>query len=357
MPQAWAHPRSAVIDGNIYLCTGYGGTGDPQDWDTHPLLAVYDPTTDTWTTRAELPFGRNDSETAVVDGRMYVMGGANAELFGRINGSPVRIPDVIVYDPATDTWTDAPPMTMPRRGHRACSVDGTIYVIGGTVGQPPTGAVSSLVEVYDVTPATNAAWPEPADGAIHNGMWAVLLWHSGIYADLHEVYLNDNFDDVNNGYDRAFSVIQSDNTLIVGLPGYPYPEGLVPGTTYYWRIDEVNDTDPNSPWIGPVWSFSIPPRTAYNPDPADGAESVDLNKVLSWTAGFDAALHTVYFGDNFDDVTNATGGSRQLPTTYHPGTLESGKTYFWRIDESASARLEVHKGDVWSFTTSFDGSN
>jgi hypothetical protein len=37
---------------------------------------------------------------------------------------------------------------------------------------------------------------------------------------------------------------------------------LVPGTTYYWRIDEVNDNEPNSPWIGPVWSFSIPPRTA-----------------------------------------------------------------------------------------------
>ncbi|HUV63700.1 MAG TPA: hypothetical protein VMW24_07365 [Sedimentisphaerales bacterium] len=40
------------------------------------------------------------------------------------------------------------------------------------------------------------------------------------------------------------------------MPGGPYPSGLVAGTTYYWRIDEVNDADPNSPWKGPVWSFS-----------------------------------------------------------------------------------------------------
>jgi hypothetical protein len=67
----------------------------------------------------------------------------------------------------------------------------------------------------------------------------------------------------------------------LGLPGDPYPTGLIPGTTYYWRIDEVNTADPNSPWKGPIWSFSIPPRTGYNPIPADGAESVALNSKLT----------------------------------------------------------------------------
>jgi hypothetical protein len=137
--------------------------------------------------------------------------------------------------------------------------------------------------------------------------------------------------------------------MVVGFPGFAFPDGLVPGTTYYWRIDEVNDTEPNSPWVGPVWSFSIPPTTAYAPDPADGAESVDLNVELSWTAGFGSKLHYVYFGDNFDDVSNAAGALPLGTVTFDPGPLELSKTYYWRVDESDI--LETYKGSVWSFTT------
>ncbi|MHC4587449.1 MAG: hypothetical protein ACYS3N_23230, partial [Planctomycetota bacterium] len=130
---------------------------------------------------------------------------------------------------------------------------------------------------------------------------------------------------------------------------FDYPDGLVPGTTYYWRIDEVNDIEPNSPWKGNVWSFSIPPKTAYFPIPADGADSIDVDVELTWTEGFGAKLHTIYFGDNFDEVNNATGGQSQGTAIYTPGPLELAKTYYWRIDEFDIA--ETHKGDVWSFTT------
>ncbi|HUT46178.1 MAG TPA: hypothetical protein VMX36_07810, partial [Sedimentisphaerales bacterium] len=119
--------------------------------------------------------------------------------------------------------------------------------------------------------------------------------------------------------------------------------------TYYWRIDGVNDTNPNSPLKGDVWSFTIVPKTAYSPNPAEGAEFVDLNVELSWTAGFGARLHTVYFGDDFDDVSNATGGTSSGLTTYTPGPLELAKTYYWRVDEFDSDA--TYKGDVWSFTT------
>jgi len=137
---------------------------------------------------------------------------------------------------------------------------------------------------------------------------------------------------------------------VAGFPGFAYPEGLVPGTTYYWRIDEINEADPNSPWKGDVWSFSIPPKTAYNPDPADGAEFVTPDNVtLSWTVGFGAKLHTVYFGDDFDTVANATVGIPSGTTTYSPGPLDLEKVYYWRIDEFDG--LATYKGDVWNFTT------
>jgi hypothetical protein len=143
-----------------------------------------------------------------------------------------------------------------------------------------------------------ALGPDPADGAIIEQAWATLSWSPGDFAVSHDVYFSDNFNDVNDGTGDAFRGNQILTYFVVGFPGFPYPDGLVPGTTYYWRIDEVNDEDPNSPWKGDVWSLSIAPKTAYNPDPSDGAEFVDPAVTLSWTAGFGAKLHTVYLDDN-----------------------------------------------------------
>jgi len=195
------------------------------------------------------------------------------------------------------------------------------------------------------------AWgPNPADGSLYPDTWVNLSWSAGGFAVSHDAYFGDNFDDVNNGAEGTFVGNQAGTFIVVGFPGFPYPEGLVPGTTYYWRIDEVNEAEPNSPWKGDVWSFSIPPKTAYNPDPADGAESVALDVKLGWTPGFRAKLHTVYFGDNFDNVSNAAGGLPQGVATYTPrGPLKLAKTYYWRVDEFDA--IATYKGQVWSFTT------
>jgi len=192
----------------------------------------------------------------------------------------------------------------------------------------------------------------PANGTVNPTTWVELSWKPGPTAVSHDVYIGDNFDDVNSGAAQTFRGNQALTNLYVGLglPGDPYPGGLVPGTTYYWRIDEVNTTDPNSPWKGSIWSFSIPPRTAYGPNPADAAESVALNARLTWTAGFGAKLHTVYFGENFDSVSSAVSGGALVGTTaYSPTSMKAGKVYYWRVDETDPPN--VHKGQVWSFTT------
>ncbi|MBN1804076.1 MAG: LamG domain-containing protein [Sedimentisphaerales bacterium] len=200
------------------------------------------------------------------------------------------------------------------------------------------------------------AWgPVPQDGAMHFDTWANLSWSPGGYAASHDIYIGDNFEDVDAGADSTFQGNQTDTFLVVGFPGFAFPDGLVPGTTYYWRVDEINDDEPNSPWKGDIWSFSIPPKTAYFPDPADGAESVSVTDRLSWTPGFGAKLHTVYFGETFEEVDNATGGHVQGPTTYNPGTLKMAKTYYWRVDEFDIT--ETHKGNIWSFTTEGAVSN
>jgi hypothetical protein len=203
-----------------------------------------------------------------------------------------------------------------------------------------------------------ASAPNPPDGSIHTETWATLSWRAGDFAVSHNVYLGDRFEDVNAGTGDTFRVNlpQTSTSFFVGLglPGDPYPAGLIPGTTYYWRIDEVNDADPNSPWKGPVWSFFIPPRTAYNANPADGAKFVPTDVKLGWTAGFGAKLHYIYFGENLETVSNATVGTPTGTTTFTPaGPLQLDKKYYWRVDEFDGGA--THKGGVWSFTTAGTG--
>ena len=191
---------------------------------------------------------------------------------------------------------------------------------------------------------------DPAAGTLLEATWVTLTWRAGDLAISHDVYLSDSLDDVNAGAEAAFQGNQAATMLIAGFAGFPYPDGLEPGTTYYWRIDEVNPDEPNSPWRGDIWRFSIPPKTAYFPDPIDGAQFVDLDASLSWTPGFGSKLHTVYLGDSFEDVNNATGGAPVGTATYTPAApLEPEKVYYWRVDEFDVAA--THKGDIWAFTT------
>ncbi len=198
------------------------------------------------------------------------------------------------------------------------------------------------------------AWgPTPADGTLHPDTWVSLGWLPGPFAASHDVYFGNDPEQVRAGTGDTFRGNQSTTMFVLGLPGFPYPEGLVPGTTYYWRVDEANTLSPSSPWKGDVWSFTVPSKKAYKPAPADGAKFVAADATFTWTAGFGAKVHTVYFGVDPNTVANATGGSPQAASTFVPGPLEPGKVYYWRVDEFDGTL--THQGDVWSFTTATPG--
>jgi parallel beta-helix repeat protein len=85
------------------------------------------------------------------------------------------------------------------------------------------------------------------------------------------------------------------------------------------------------------------PGQAGNPNPADGETSVDPNADLSWSAGYRAASHDVYFG-----TTEPPPFIRnQTATTFEPGTMDSSTVYYWRIDEVNSGGRTT--GEVWTF--------
>jgi len=218
--------------------------------------------------------------------------------------------------------------------------NGTVYLDDITIGATPGFA--------------QAAAPNPKNGATLDDTWVSLNWRPGDSAVSSDLYVGTNFDDVNDGAADAFVGNTTNDYQIIGFPGYLFPDGLQPGTTYYWRVDGINDADPDSPWKGNIWSFWVPSKAAYEPIPPDGMRFVETDAGLTWTAGENAALHTVYFGTNADEVTNATsGGTNQGATTFDPGSLELETTYYWRVDEHAG--LVETRGKVWSFTTKREG--
>ncbi|MEJ2704702.1 MAG: LamG domain-containing protein, partial [Sedimentisphaerales bacterium] len=135
----------------------------------------------------------------------------------------------------------------------------------------------------------------------------------------------------------------------MGFPGFPAPDGLVPGATYYWRVNEVNETHPDSPWRGDVWSFWIPPLIAYEPIPADGEGAEPTDVILSWSPGMSTIMSAVYFGTDADQIANAAGGPPHAGTTYDPGPLAPATSYYWRVDTFNGSTWLT--GDVWTFAT------
>jgi hypothetical protein len=89
----------------------------------------------------------------------------------------------------------------------------------------------------------------------------------------------------------------------------------------------------------------LPLFKASEPNPADGAVSVNITADLSWTAGHDALSHDVYFG------TGSTPPfiGNQTSQTFNPGTMAYSTKYYWRIDEVNDS--DKTAGDIWTFTT------
>ena len=116
----------------------------------------------------------------------------------------------------------------------------------------------------------------------------------------------------------------------------------------------------NSNWKGilpqfglsEVQFFSLPVQ-AREPNPASGATEVALDLDLAWRAGREAAMHDVYFSDDWQAVVDGNVPVITVTETSHgPLALDLGKTYYWRVDEVNDAETPSSwQGDIWGFTT------
>jgi hypothetical protein len=176
-------------------------------------------------------------------------------------------------------------------------------------------------EFVGATPylAKKAYAASPADGEMNVNQKAVLTWSPGVNAASHEVYFGSEQEAVRNADKNSPQYKGS-----VQLGSESYDPGEMPwNTTYYWRVDEVNDAEPNSPWMGSVWSFTtanfliVDDFEAYNDlNPDDPASNRIFN---AWVDGFGDPTNGSQVGNldpPFAEQNIVHSGNQSMPFLY-----------------------------------------
>jgi kelch-like protein 17 (actinfilin)/kelch-like protein 20 len=127
---------AAVVDGKLYAMGGNDADGESLSF-----VERYDPAKNAWEAVAPMSTARKGLAAAAVDGKLYVMGG---------HDNQNRLGSVERYDPAKNAWEAVAPTSTARYDLAAAVVDGKLYVMGGA---DAAGTVSNSVERYD--PAKN----------------------------------------------------------------------------------------------------------------------------------------------------------------------------------------------------------
>lgn len=98
--------------------------------------------------------------------------------------------------------------------------------------------------------------------------------------------------------------------------------------------------------------FLYVPLSAREPVPATDTNEVEVDSVLSWRAGREAAEHTVYISTDEQAVSDRTATSGTVSLAEYSPTLELDTTYYWCVDEVNDAEdPSLWSGSTWSFTT------
>jgi N-acetylneuraminic acid mutarotase len=137
MNQARAGLGVVVVNGKIYAIGGSTASGTyPPDMFNGGFVGTneeYDPTTDTWTTKAFMPTPRAYFAIAAYQNKIYCIGGAVGFSVDERTGFYSYVESSVneVYDTVTNTWETKTPLPYAQLGLQASVVNGKIYVVGG----------------------------------------------------------------------------------------------------------------------------------------------------------------------------------------------------------------------------------
>ena len=156
MPTPRADAGTAVVDGTIYVFGGYSGIDNRgENFNFLDIVEAYNPKTDTWVRKQNMPFPCTNFGTGVVEGKVYIIGGL-ADFNKGIPNSLAWTDRVEAYDPKTDTWMTRAKMPTRRDYFGVGVISNRIYLIGGR-GWPQVGKLggSFLPVTEEYNPKTN----------------------------------------------------------------------------------------------------------------------------------------------------------------------------------------------------------
>ena len=190
-----------------------------------------------------------------------------------------------------------------------------------------------LSEIRFLSIPAHARIPEPADGATDVSIETALNWRAGREAASHEVYF---------GLDsEALPLVETVDTSTYA----PGPLDL--DTTYYWRIDEVNEAEAIRAWQGELWSFSTQEYIVV-----DDFESYNDDDHLiydSWLDGWvnETGSTVGYFEAPFAETVIVHGGSQAMPLFYDNANAATSEADFelsqdWTANGIQSLSLYFH---------------
>ncbi len=152
---------TCVVDGKIYAVGGWLNTNEKPHLET---VVVYDPATDRWTKVQSMNHARCSAAIDVVNGEIYAIGGFGwSQVEGQLD---VYLSNVEVFNPKTNQWQERTEMITPKALHAASVIDGKIYVIGGYFKKDKEFKKLSTIEIYD---PTTDDWIQASDLPI--GKW------------------------------------------------------------------------------------------------------------------------------------------------------------------------------------------
>lgn len=184
---------------------------------------------------------------------------------------------------------------------------------------------TSLVP-FDQVILVSASGPNPVNNAIDVYRDTILTWAPGEYAAEHDVYIGTDEEAVKNATKTS-----PEYKVTTDLGSETYNPGILElGTTYYWRVDEVNEANPDGLWPGKVWNFTVgnflvlDDFESYN-DINPGEEG--SNRIyLTWSDGYDnpsANGSTMGYpnpsfadGEHFVETDIVHEGSQSAPVLY-----------------------------------------
>jgi N-acetylneuraminic acid mutarotase len=151
MPTARTEVAGAVLDGKIYVIGGFEEQGKATD-----VVEVYDPLTDTWDRVSPLPIPLEHTAVSTYNGKLFVVGG-----YTIVDEERTPTDKLFSYDPSTDKWEELESMPIARGALTANFIDGILYAIGGEDSSLKT---LTKTEAYDPTTdtwSTKSSMPTP----------------------------------------------------------------------------------------------------------------------------------------------------------------------------------------------------